>query len=174
MKLIKLPRGKQKGIKGAAVNVPADLGPACDFEYRATFENGLLTVIPPYGVTDGDSNDPDAFYLGFIPKCHYMSLHKIESTGNISTEESEEEVSINHGITTGEELEDEKAFVEACELRGLPYDTCLENETEEANQIFSLAPGEGNKPIHLLSDDLFEELSNPEKFPMGKGGFSDM
>ena len=30
MKLIKLPRDKQKGIKGAAVNVPADLGPACD------------------------------------------------------------------------------------------------------------------------------------------------
>ena len=29
MKLFKLPRGKQKGIKGAAVNVPADLGPAC-------------------------------------------------------------------------------------------------------------------------------------------------
>ena len=25
MKLVKLPRGKQKGIKGAAVNVPADL-----------------------------------------------------------------------------------------------------------------------------------------------------
>ena len=29
MKLVKLPRGKQKGIKGAAINVPADLGPAC-------------------------------------------------------------------------------------------------------------------------------------------------
>ena len=29
MKLVKLPRGKQKGIKGAVVNVPADLGPAC-------------------------------------------------------------------------------------------------------------------------------------------------
>ena len=29
MKLFKLPRGKQKGIKGAAVNVLADLGPAC-------------------------------------------------------------------------------------------------------------------------------------------------
>ena len=30
IKLVKLPRGKQKGIKGAAVNVPADLGPACN------------------------------------------------------------------------------------------------------------------------------------------------
>ena len=37
MKLVKLPRGKQKGIKGAAVNVPADLGPACN----------LLPRLPP-------------------------------------------------------------------------------------------------------------------------------
>ena len=34
---MKLPRGKQKGIKGAAVNVPADLGPACK----------LLPRLPP-------------------------------------------------------------------------------------------------------------------------------
>ena len=29
IRLIKLPKGKQKGIKGAAVNVPADLGTTC-------------------------------------------------------------------------------------------------------------------------------------------------
>ena len=34
MKLVKLPRGKQKGIRGAAVNVPADLGPACNLLLR--------------------------------------------------------------------------------------------------------------------------------------------
>ena len=37
MKLMKFPRGKQKGIKGAAVNVPADVGPACN----------LLPRLPP-------------------------------------------------------------------------------------------------------------------------------
>ena len=37
MKLVKLPRGKQKGIRGEAVNVPADLGPACN----------LLPRLPP-------------------------------------------------------------------------------------------------------------------------------
>ena len=37
IKLVKLPRGKQKGIRGAAVNVPADLGPACN----------LLPRLPP-------------------------------------------------------------------------------------------------------------------------------
>ena len=111
--------------------------------YRANFANGLQTVILPYGVTDGDSNDPDAFNLGFILQCHYMSLHKIESAANISTEESEnEEKPSTNQPTTGEALEDKRAFAEACELRGLPYDTCFQNETGEVNQIFSLAPGE--------------------------------
>ena len=66
------------------------------------------------------------------------------------------------------------AIEENCKLRDLPYDTCLQNELpEEANQVFSIAPGEGNKPIPLLTDTLFEELANPDKFPYGKGRFAD-
>ena len=50
----------------------------------------------------------------------------------------------------------------------------MQNELpEEANQVFSIAPGEGNKPIPLLTDTLFEELANPDKFPYGDGGFAD-
>ena len=63
---------------------------------------------------------------------------------------------------------------ENCKLRDLPCDTCLQSElSEEANQIFSIAPGEGSKPIPLLTDKLFEELANPEKFPGGQGGYAD-
>ena len=138
-------------------------------EYREQGSNGLLTVIPPYGVTDGNENDPDALHLGFIPQYHYTSLQKVHDPVNISSEESDTEE-----VPNEEALEAKKAFEEACELRGLPYDTCLHNETEEANQTFSLAPGEGMKPIPSPTDNLFEELSNPEKFPKGKGGFADI
>ena len=56
----------------------------------------------------------------------------------------------------------------------MPYDTCLQSKLlEEANQIFSIAPGEGSKPIPLLTDKSFEELSNPDKFPSGKGSYAD-
>ena len=73
-----------------------------------------------------------------------------------------------------EDEEDMIAMEENCKLRDLPYDTCLQSELpEEANQIFSIAPGEGSKPIPLLTNKLFEELSNPDKFPSGKGGYTD-
>ena len=72
------------------------------------------------------------------------------------------------------EKEDLIALEENCKLRDLPYDTCLQSELpEEANQVFSIAPGEGNRPIPLLTDTLFEEFANPDKFPFGKGGFAD-
>ena len=36
-----------------------------------------------------------------------------------------------------------------------------------------IAPGEGNKPLPLITDKLFEELADPEKLPNGKGGYAD-
>ena len=44
MKLVKLPRGKQKGIKGAAVNVPADLGPACNLLPRILADVHIISL----------------------------------------------------------------------------------------------------------------------------------
>ena len=44
MKLIKLPHGKQKGIKGAAVNVPADLGPACQLLPRIPTDAHIISL----------------------------------------------------------------------------------------------------------------------------------
>ena len=44
MKLVKLPRGKQKGIKGAAVNVPADLGPACNLLARLPADAHIVSL----------------------------------------------------------------------------------------------------------------------------------
>ena len=44
MKLVKLPRGKQKGIKGAAINVPADLGPACCLLPRIPIDAHIISL----------------------------------------------------------------------------------------------------------------------------------
>ena len=44
MKLVKLPRGKQKGIKGAAVNVPADLEPVCNLLPRLPADAHIVSL----------------------------------------------------------------------------------------------------------------------------------
>ena len=92
-----------------------------------------------------------------------------ETNENISADCHESDPGERHISTTNaEEEEDMIAMEENCK----PYDTCLSKLPEEANQIFSIAPGEGSKPIPLLTDKLFEELLNPDTFPSGKGGYA--
>ena len=44
MKLVKLPCGKQKGIKGAAVNVPAELAPVCQLLPRIPTDAHIISL----------------------------------------------------------------------------------------------------------------------------------
>ena len=37
--------------------------------------------------------------------------------------------------------------------------------------LYSIAPAEGQKPISIMTDSSFEEMSNPDKFCFGTGGF---
>ena len=40
-----------------------------------------------------------------------------------------------------------------CRLRGLPYNSCLQTEgAEDIRRMYNIAPGEGQKPIPLLTD----------------------
>lgn len=38
------------------------------------------------------------------------------------------------------------------------------------DNVFSVDPGEGHKPISILHDQHFEEMCNPTKYPTGKFG----
>ena len=213
MKLVKLPRAKQKGIKGAAVNVPADLGPACQLlpkipsdayiislklkrklEYKQAYLHDtihpekVLTALqylknhnPEYSDTNINENwiktwqelDEDV-YDGIFDieedgETDFMNTADQDQRSRKSNENDcadvdhsdTEETQYNPNNT--EDEEDMIAMEENCKLRDLPYNTCLQSQLpEEANQIFSIAPGEGTKPIPLLTDKLFEELSNPD------------
>ena len=55
---------------------------------------------------------------------------------------------------------------------GAPMTSMLSYENPEIEaQIYSVAPAEGQRPLDIMSDTHFEEMSNPSKFPYGKGGF---
>ena len=42
---------------------------------------------------------------------------------------------------------------------------------ENPEQIVSIAPAEGQKPLFIMSDPNFELMYNPDKFCYGEGGF---
>ena len=117
--------------------------------------NGIFDMEENSG-SNGETNDMHSVNV-------MQSSHVNEE---VESNSSDTDLSDNEGKDdnpNNEEKEDMIAMEENCKLRELPCDTCLQSElSEEANQIFSIAPGEGNKPIPLLTDKLFKELANPK------------
>ncbi len=59
-------------------------------------------------------------------------------------------------------------------ITGGPTASMMTIENPEAlAEIVCLAPGEGQKPLQIMTDTNFEAMSNPEKFPYGTGCFSN-
>ena len=76
-------------------------------------------------------------------------------SSNVHSSDAEE----TDKLINEEEKEDMIAMEENCKLRDLPYDTCLQSELhEEANQMFSIAPGEGKKPISYLQTNCLKNF----------------
>ena len=117
------------------------------------------------------------FYLGLIGQFHYQILEKIvhhpivgDTNDHQTTSDTNSPEGDSLSLTENEEKEDKEAFNYQAQLRGLPYDSCLQREDLEmvAGSIFSVAPGEGHKPIGIHTDEHFEEMCNPTKYPRGK------
>ena len=54
----------------------------------------------------------------------------------------------------------------------MPLPTCLQPIDFDSNQVVCVAPGENQKPLNILMDGNFEEMSFPQHYPYGRGGFS--
>ena len=162
----------------------------------------VVATVNPYTMirpTDGIVND--MLHLGLIGQLHYVSLirraedsitevlqnEKIPDVvldqhveKNIIHDSTENAKQYSHGVDETPKYDHDveydqecEAFETSCKLRGLPYDTCLQAENIDFNQIISVAPGEGLKPLNILTDQSFEEMAFPHKYPLGKGGFSE-
>ena len=62
------------------------------------------------------------------------------------------------------------------EMTGIKYSSCLQPavpQYADMNELFSIAPGEGNTPLDAMLDKDSEKLAHPSKFPLGRGSFSD-
>ncbi|KAI8483360.1 hypothetical protein Bbelb_389640 [Branchiostoma belcheri] len=101
--------------------------------------------------------------IGLMGELHYVALEKADTE---STQETRQEM---------EDEEDRIAFEQTSKVQGVPYDTLLQHEQviDDSDRTYSVAPGENQQPCPFFSDKHFEVLANPEKYPFGKGGFSE-
>ena len=75
-------------------------------------------------------------------------------------------------ITEEKQLKEDQIAVDRdTVIRGLPLDSCLHINIIEAHTV-NIAPGEGQSPLPIFSDEVFEEGCNPDKYPFGRGGYN--
>lgn len=105
--------------------------------------------------------------IGLLGEQHYVALENAETEFRKQSEEKKKQQDL-------EDEEDRIAFKHTSKLRGIPYDTLLQEEgVADGDNTYSVAPGENQKPCPFLTDDKFEELANPSKYPYGRGGLSE-
>jgi len=125
--------------------------------------------------------------IGLVGQLHYVALER-QQNPNSQNEQSENScIQINQAANhqnesqpdvdhESEQLEheDEDAHRELVQIRGLPYESGLQKEEVESNgdKIYTVAPGEGQTPMNIFTDEHFEEMSNPTKYPYGSGGIN--
>ena len=97
--------------------------------------------------------------LGLIGQLHYVGLDKINEQ---SVDDDSNELIDNENIHEGDR-----------QITGSPLESCMSFENPESNnQIYSIAPAEGEKPISFMTDKDFETMCNPSNFPLCNGTFS--
>ena len=110
-----------------------------------------------HGIPDSDQEPPDSS----------------DTSPNISEEPQSSQADRpgrDEDIFETEELEGSRDS----QLRGIKFDTCIQPDdlSLQANKIISMAPGEGKRPINILTDKNFEEMSFPTLFPSGQFGLT--
>ena len=206
MQIASLPRGGQKGIKGAVVNVPAQIDTIVKTLPRMPTDCGLVPVklkkkLEYKGHSLYQSIRPQAVLraLQCLKESNplYKDVHLDKDWLTKCEEEEDEELcsalieaeqQIFRNISDSDEPEDECAeeSKESSDktsdnsedsedkLRGIPYNTCLQPADEiPGNHVFCFAPGEGERPVSLLTDNQCEVLAFPSIFPTGKFGHYD-
>jgi len=96
--------------------------------------SGFLTAVDPTNPDNDALDEPneDEFNIAIVADKYYVSLiDSIDSPGSNNSPEDE----------------DVRAFDKAAEQRTLPMNTVMmQDGTQQADQIYSVEPGEGNRP----------------------------
>ena len=141
----------------------------------STLGSNVITVVPASG------NSIGIVYIGLMGQRHYVGLDPfptINDSNSIADNVSSVPPTTNNNPDNNSDTLADATIEEGDEhLRqitgGAPITSILSaDDPEVETQICSVAPAEGNRPVDIVRDKYFEELSNPTKFPYGKGGFN--
>lgn len=100
-----------------------------------------------------------------------------ENEKDQNTAHSDENASLNK-LKDQDNTNDTDDDAEDDNLRGLPFNTCLQPHNDpninKYQDIFNIAPGEGQIPLDMIFDKSSEILAFPRAFPTGKFGLQHL
>ena len=184
-KIITMPKGQFRKIKGAICNVPIKADTICNILPRGIDSNGLILLklkrkLCYRGHVLFESVRPDIVQtaLNYLKQNNPLYNNVEININNIpidllSLEEipilREEELDLTNEADNLEEVENplDQYRISANESALIPTIPCEINE-----ENITVAPGEGLKPISILTDKHCEELAHPYLFPTGKFGYN--
>ena len=127
----------------------------------STHNPSMVSIAPSNSASRGN------IYLGLIEQFHYVGLDKVPPNSNSSEPSNSDQYEVLDDATI------EEGDAHTRQITCCPQESMLSAENPEADaQTYSVAPAEGQKPISIMMDEHFEEMANPDKFCLGKGGFS--
>ena len=142
----------------------------------------MLSLIPANCSTECE------LFVGLVMQYHYVGLSlchssvkkNVQHIPNIARENplNIESNSDSHDSAADEGVLDdatiEKGDEHIRQITCAPQASMMSVENPEAfKYIICVAPAEGQKPLNVMTDPNFEAMSNPDKFPYGKGTFSN-
>ena len=119
---------------------------------------GTMTQVTPSSVCRGE------VVIGLLQQYHFVALDK--KSERTAYDHDDSEVGLGDRNVEGDTFHGG--------VSGAPLESILTAESPELDvQVYSVAPGEGQIPIPIMTDTQFEELCNPDKFCFGSGGFCE-
>jgi len=198
MKLMALPRGRQRAIHGAVVNVPSNVSSTVTSLPLTPSKAGLLPLklkrrLRYKGYVMHQFLRPDAVLQAVNWLVENNSLYSgipVDRQWTQSCMDDDEETwkSVTGSADdTGDtqHADDQQSDVKSSgsdsdednvedKVRGLKFNTCLQpSDPQYAATELWLAPAEGQTPLDFMLDTNAEVLAFPAKFPHGTGGLTN-
>ena len=194
VKLMALPKGGQHGVRGPVVCVPSNVAETVKSLPRPESEDQMIRVklkrklaykgYYQYEFVNKEHVERALQYLKQNNKW-YRDIEIDSQWSNSLSEETCDVKDEDHRNEVKDEVEDDidndnEEETDEERLRGIPLDTCLQSANigqeildQYFDDVYCVAPCEGNNPIRLLMEESNEAKCFPVLFPRGEPVFTD-